>query len=49
MDYFKELEKQKNVGHCHNCDTNWLTWKDKIESCPFCKSKNVTLDIKTSS
>ena len=49
MDYFKELEKQKNLCHCFDCDTNWLTWDDKLESCHFCKSKNVVLYINANS
>ncbi|MCX6666521.1 MAG: hypothetical protein NT038_10785 [Euryarchaeota archaeon] len=48
-DYFKELEKQKNLVHCIDCDTRWLTWDDKIEACHYCKSKNVVLYINANS
>ncbi len=49
MDYLKEMEKQKNLAHCFDCDTKWLTWDNKLESCHYCKSKNVVLYISANS
>ena len=49
MDYFRELEKQKNLCRCLDCNTNWLTWDNTLEACHYCKSKNVVLYINANS